>query len=109
MFLKSVVYIKTFIGVPSVRNSMLVSILLLLGNVLESCARKNAEGTSIMNATNQNLVFVTVVDDPTVILDPKTNLFFAYGSLDNWGDGKGSRLVQILESKDMVNWSCAGP
>lgn len=109
MFLKSVVYIKTLIGVPSVRNSMLMSVLLLSASVLDSCARKNSVVTSQKNDTYQNPVFEPVLADPTVIQDPKTKLFYAYGTQDNWDDGKGSRLVPILESKDMVNWSYVGP
>ena len=109
MFLKSVVYIKTLISVPSVRNSMLMSVLLLSASVLDSCARKNSVVTSPKNDTYQNPVFEPVLADPTVIQDPKTKLFYAYGTQDNWDDGKGSRLVPILESKDMVNWSYVGP
>ncbi len=109
MFLKSVAYIKNMTNVPSVRNSMLMSILLLSASVLDSCSRKNTAVTGTMHETYQNPVFEPVLADPTVIQDPKTKLFYAYGTQDNWDDGKGTRLVPILESKDMVNWSYVGP
>jgi len=58
--------------------------------------------------TFKNPVFQPVLADPSVIKDPKTGLYYAYGTQDNWDDGKGSRLVPILESKDMVNWKYVG-
>jgi arabinan endo-1,5-alpha-L-arabinosidase len=35
-------------------------------------------------------------------------MFYAYGTADNWGDGKGQRLVSILQSTDLVNWTWIG-
>ncbi|MGV3764108.1 family 43 glycosylhydrolase [Parapedobacter sp.] len=55
-----------------------------------------------------NPVFEPILADPTVIRDPKTGLFYAYGTQDNWGDGQGSRLVPILRSANLVDWQVVG-
>ncbi|AIM37609.1 arabinan endo-1,5-alpha-L-arabinosidase [Sphingobacterium sp. ML3W] len=51
-----------------------------------------------------NPVFEPILADPTVIRDVKTGSFYAYGTEDNWGDGKGNRLMPILKSEDLVHW-----
>ncbi|MFD1771669.1 family 43 glycosylhydrolase [Sphingobacterium suaedae] len=56
----------------------------------------------------QNPVFVPVLADPTVILDSASGFFYAYGTEDNWGDGKGSRLVPVLRSGDLIEWTYVG-
>ncbi|TJZ60813.1 arabinan endo-1,5-alpha-L-arabinosidase [Sphingobacterium olei] len=61
-------------------------------------------GTSLYT----NPVFEPILADPTVIRDESTGFFYAYGTEDNWGDGKGNRLMPILRSKDLVTWSYAG-
>src|SRR5690606_21355767 len=40
--------------------------------------------------------------------DPKSKLFYAYGTEDHWGDQKGSRLVPVLESEDLIQWKYVG-
>jgi arabinan endo-1,5-alpha-L-arabinosidase len=55
-----------------------------------------------------NPVFEPVLADPSVIQDPKSGLFYAYGTEDHWADDKGRRLVPILESKNLVDWKYIG-
>lgn len=55
-----------------------------------------------------NPVFEPILADPSVVRDPETGDFFAYGTQDNWGDGQGSRLMPIVRSKDLVNWTVEG-
>jgi len=55
-----------------------------------------------------NPVFEPILADPSVIRDPKSGQFYAYGTEDNWGDGHGRRLVPILRSADLVNWTYVG-
>lgn len=55
-----------------------------------------------------NPVFEPILADPTVVRDPVTRLFYAYGTQDDWGDGKGSRLIPVLESPDLVHWELVG-
>lgn len=58
--------------------------------------------------TLHNPVFEPVLADPTVLRDPVSQLFYAYGTEDNWDDNEGWRWVPILESADMVNWRYVG-
>lgn len=55
-----------------------------------------------------NPVFEPILADPTVARDPNTGIFYAIGTSDNWGDGKGHRLMPVLKSPDMVNWTIVG-
>lgn len=59
-------------------------------------------------ATYTNPVFEPILADPTVIRDPETGFFYAYGTQDNWGDGQGSRLVPIIRSTNLVDWQVVG-
>ncbi len=95
---------------------MLIHNFLIVLLLLAGCARSGEQsdtdnpqqpGTSV--ATYTNPVFEPILADPTVIRDPETGLFYAYGTQDNWGDGQGSRLVPILRSTNLVNWQVVGP
>lgn len=55
-----------------------------------------------------NPVFEPVFADPTVVFYPKEKAFYAYATQDNWADGKGSRLIPIIKSTNLVNWSYVG-
>lgn len=65
-------------------------------------------GSSAKSKTYTNPVFEPILADPTVVRNPQNNLFYAYGTADNWGDGSGQRLVSILQSKDLVHWTWIG-
>ena len=56
----------------------------------------------------QNPVFEPILADPSVVRDPQTGVFYAYGTEDNWGDGAGNRIVPVVKSDDLVSWSLAG-
>ncbi|MFC3199076.1 family 43 glycosylhydrolase [Parapedobacter deserti] len=58
--------------------------------------------------TYTNPVFEPILADPTVIRDPQSGFFYAYGTQDDWGDGQGSRLIPILQSADLVDWRVVG-
>lgn len=75
-----------------------------------SCAGINKAQQAATSSTTyfNNPVFATALADPTVIRDPKSKLFYAYGTQVNWGDDQGIRFVPILESKDMLNWKYVG-
>ncbi|WP_286767931.1 family 43 glycosylhydrolase [Sphingobacterium sp. UBA865] len=85
-------------------------------NLLSSCGSATGSvkpSEQIANATAQhktysNPVFEPILADPTVVRDPQRKMFYAYGTADNWGDGKGQRLVSILQSTDLVNWTWIG-
>ncbi len=55
-----------------------------------------------------NPVFEPILADPTVARDPSTGIFYAIGTSDDWGDGKGHRLMPVLKSTDLVNWTIVG-
>ncbi|UIR54729.1 family 43 glycosylhydrolase [Sphingobacterium sp. SRCM116780] len=63
---------------------------------------------SVLKKTYINPVFEPILADPSVVRDPNTKDFYAYGTADNWGDGKGQRLVSILHSKNLVDWTWIG-
>ncbi|PRD54021.1 family 43 glycosylhydrolase [Sphingobacterium gobiense] len=55
-----------------------------------------------------NPVFEPILADPTVLRDPVSGAFYAYGTQDDWGDGAGSRLVPVLKSSDLTEWKLVG-
>ncbi|PRD49010.1 family 43 glycosylhydrolase [Sphingobacterium haloxyli] len=55
-----------------------------------------------------NPVFEPILADPTVMRDPVSGAFYAYGTQDDWGDGAGSRLVPVLKSSDLAEWKLIG-
>jgi arabinan endo-1,5-alpha-L-arabinosidase len=55
-----------------------------------------------------NPVFEPILADPTVLRDPVSGSFYAYGTQDDWGDGAGSRLVPVLKSQDLTKWEVVG-
>lgn len=58
--------------------------------------------------TYVNPVFEPILADPSVIRDPQSGYFYAYGTQDNWGDGQGSRLMPVVRSQDLVSWDVVG-
>lgn len=55
-----------------------------------------------------NPVFNNPLADPSVLYDTVSKKYYAYGTADNWADGKGVRLVPIVESVDLINWKYVG-
>ncbi|HWZ35274.1 MAG TPA: hypothetical protein VNW51_03905, partial [Mucilaginibacter sp.] len=49
----------------------------------------------------KNPVFEPILADPAVIKDTATATFYAYGTEDDWGDGKGDHLVAIVKSTNL--------
>jgi len=85
-----------------------LGIALVLGGCFSASRRNSSKPDQEQVTTYSNPVFEPVLADPSVIRDPKTGKFYAYGTQDNWADGQGSRLVPILESLDMVKWNYVG-
>ncbi len=56
--------------------------------------------------TYANPVFEPVFPDPTVI--EANGTYYAYGTESNFGDGVGYRVIPILSSDDLVNWTYEG-
>lgn len=88
-----------------------LAVLLLLAGCMrddEQSGTDDSQQPDTSVATYANPVFEPILADPTVIRDPETGYFYAYGTQDDWGDGQGSRLVPILQSNDLVNWQAVG-
>lgn len=92
------------------------TVVVLILSLLNSCGSSSGSvqqatqigQSSAQNKTYINPVFEPILADPTVVRNPQNKLFYAYGTADNWGDGKGQRLVSILQSKDLVHWTWVG-
>ncbi|MCY4780115.1 family 43 glycosylhydrolase [Sphingobacterium sp. UT-1RO-CII-1] len=82
------------------------TIILIITLSLFGCANSQKWKKEISNYSNP--VFEPILADPTVVKDPSTGCFYAYGTQDDWGDGQGSRLVPILKSRNLVNWEVVG-
>ncbi len=63
---------------------------------------------TLEEGTYVNPVFEPILADPTVIRDPQSGYFYAYGTQDDWGDGQGSRLMPVLQSTNLVDWKVVG-
>ncbi|MBD1420720.1 family 43 glycosylhydrolase [Sphingobacterium chuzhouense] len=83
----------------------------LLSVACWSCANSGMVKDPSDKAKNKyftNPVFEPVLADPTIVHDEQTGLFYAYGTEDNWADGNAARLVPILESTNLSDWTYVG-
>lgn len=55
-----------------------------------------------------NPVFKPILADPTVIKDPASEYFYAYGTEDYWDTDKKNHLTPVVRSKDLVSWVYIG-
>jgi arabinan endo-1,5-alpha-L-arabinosidase len=69
-----------------------------------SISNSFGQGKSSAAPKYQNPVFEPILADPTVV-KADDGWFYAYGTMDNWGDGNGAHLVPIVRSKDLVQWT----
>lgn len=53
--------------------------------------------------TFSNPVFEPVLADPSIIRGDD-GYFYAYGTEDDWSDGRGARYVPIIRSDNLVDW-----
>lgn len=54
-----------------------------------------------------NPVFEPILADPSIVKG-EDGWFYGYGTEDDWGDGKGNRLVPIIRSLDLIKWTSIG-
>ncbi|WP_229253699.1 family 43 glycosylhydrolase [Dyadobacter sp. NIV53] len=82
--------------------------LFIVFTTSDSC--KKPYNGSKMSGINQdsliytNPVFEPILADPTV-MKANDGWFYAYGTMDDWGDGKGAHLVPVIRSKNLVDWT----
>jgi len=83
-------------------NKYLTVWLLFLLIFLSSCSAQTKQ-----EATFQNPVFEPVIADPSVV-KADDEYFYVLGTEDDWGDEQGSRLIPIVKSKNLVDWTYVG-
>jgi arabinan endo-1,5-alpha-L-arabinosidase len=76
--------------------------------VSDSAPTKQTSANAAKGYTYQNPVFEPILADPSVIRDPQSGWFYAYGTQDNWGDGAGTRIVPVLKSSNLTYWTYVG-
>lgn len=88
------------------KNSFFTVLLLLMyGFTCKAVIVERKGALDTAAKTYVNPVFEPVLADPSIVRDPKTGLFYAFGTADDWGDGQGLRLVPMLKSKTLSNWT----
>lgn len=55
-----------------------------------------------------NPVFTPILADPTVIRDPVSGFFYAYGTEDRWHTDNRNHVVPIVRSRDLISWTYVG-
>ncbi|MEH7381423.1 family 43 glycosylhydrolase [Bacillus sp. JJ1533] len=81
-----------------------ISILFIIGMVIimSSCSQQKSE-----EKTYENPVFEPVIADPSIVKG-EDGYFYAFGTEDDWGDEKGARLIPIVRSKNLTDWTYVG-
>lgn len=69
--------------------------------------KKEDEQPKSKSTQYANPVFEPVLADPSIV-KAADGWFYGYGTEDDWGDGKGNRLVPVLKSKDLIKWTIVG-
>jgi len=87
-----------------IKSSSYWALCLLLGLTGCSTPRVKQQHSTARATTYTNPVFEPVLADPSVVRDAKTGLFYAFGTANDWGDGKGTRWIPMLQSKDLTSW-----
>lgn len=101
-------YLEDMIAVYSLSLGCLLFILGACGKPAGKTNINDGDTTPPKKASYTNPVFEPILADPSIIRDAKTGYFYAYGTEDNWGDGQGNRLIPILRSPDLVDWTVVG-
>ncbi|CAG4990950.1 Extracellular endo-alpha-(1-_5)-L-arabinanase 1 [Dyadobacter sp. CECT 9275] len=89
--------------------NVLFSLLLILSflgesGIIRTIAIPGAAFDPADSAKYTNPVFEPVLADPSVIRGTD-GWFYAFGTMDDWGDGKGAHLVPILRSRNLTRWT----
>lgn len=61
------------------------------------------EPSKIDSTKYRNPVFEPILADPTVI-KAEDGWFYAYGTMDDWGDGNGPHLIPVVRSRNLTDW-----
>lgn len=103
-------FLQFMLNTTIMKNYLEIGALIIL---LSACSKGSKEQTAppqpeppvtIAEGKYKNPVFEPILADPSVIRDATTKTFYAYGTEDDWGDGKGDHLVAIVKSTDLKKW-----
>jgi len=85
---------------------ILVGAAPLNGNAAAASARGlRSKADPVSDATYTNPVFNHPFPDPDVFRDPRTGIYYAYATTDQWGKASSSiHIIPILESTDLTHW-----
>jgi arabinan endo-1,5-alpha-L-arabinosidase len=86
---------------------ILLSLIVSLVGIGTGACKTTPDTTNIKKQDStkyKNPVFEPILADPTVV-KADDGWFYAYGTMDDWGDGKGSHMVPVVRSKDLVQWT----
>jgi arabinan endo-1,5-alpha-L-arabinosidase len=72
--------------------NLFLSIVAISLIFISACSK---DETSSGKAQFQNPVFEPVIADPSIIKGEDGN-YYAYGTEDDWGDGKGAKYIPII-------------
>jgi arabinan endo-1,5-alpha-L-arabinosidase len=84
--------------------SILVSLTIIGTGSCKTSTSSDIIQEKLDSTKYKNPVFEPILADPTVI-KADDGWFYAYGTMDNWGDGKGAHLIPVVRSKDLVHWT----
>jgi arabinan endo-1,5-alpha-L-arabinosidase len=84
--------------------SILVSLTIIGTGSCKTSTSSDIIQEKLDSTKYKNPVFEPILADPTVV-KADDGWFYAYGTMDNWGDGKGAHLIPVVRSKDLVHWT----
>lgn len=87
---------------------------ILISGIFCGCTKAKSQNetppppTPVTVTEYRNPVFTPILADPTVIKDPGSDYYYAYGTEDFWHTDNKNHLVAIVRSKNLVNWTYVG-
>ena len=96
----------SILGSKQFYGSCIAFLSLAFAGLAACTANHSAEKIEIVidSTKYKNPVFEPILADPTVVKSTD-GWFYAYGTMDNWGDGNGIHKVPIIRSKNLVDWT----
>jgi arabinan endo-1,5-alpha-L-arabinosidase len=85
--------------------------MIVLSGILLSCTKAKSQNEPPAPeppkkvTEYRNPVFTPILADPTVVKDPGSDYYYAYGTEDFWHTDNKNHLVAIVRSKDLINWT----
>jgi arabinan endo-1,5-alpha-L-arabinosidase len=94
------------IGVAAIAVLALVPAASSTASTASTAGTAHAASTASALSTFTNPVFEPDLPDPSIIQDPATGVWYAYGTTDYWTSSSSSlHIMPILSSRNLVNWT----